>query len=671
MEFWTAIRRWFRDQRADAPPLQAPDGSLATSPAERAHAFANHLERALGGPQDPAFDEAFRQETEASVSSDTNLEPLTLDDSEDPDDNAIEEDEPTRPVTSAEVHRSIRRLHSGKAPGLDGLSSDIVRHCPPALSTILARIISASFRLGWIPARWRRSIVRMLPKAGKPLSAPSDFRPIALCPVLGKLAERIFARRLLSVCQRQHLLPPEQSAFRPGRDTTEQVALLVQRVGQSLNSNLATTLIALDANKAFDSVWHAGLLRCLDEHKLSCPTRRWVAAFLRDRQASVLEDGSLSRTFATAAGVPQGSPLSPLLYILYTATMPLPRGRLLGASVYADDVALWASARTPTAALQRLRPTLHQAVMWGRRWRITFNPAKTQVGYFSRLRSSTLANDLPPPRLMGAQLSWARHVDLLGVRLDRRLSFTAHARRLTQRLGPRIADLRRWAWTYRSVPRWVGAMLAKTLLRPAYSYAAPVLELACTSARDTLQRLENRCLRAGLRHSVLLHPVNITHAAAGVTWLQPHLIKLGCDFLRRAAETRHHRLLSAFCCWAPRVRRIAWHGTLLERLFHHLDDSGRSAVREARRRRRLPCQRRPESRILARRQPTPTPPPLTPERGERPPHRGHPSAARESARTPPRHRLRPSEELRRAQPTRAGERHQCRTPPPELGLPLP
>jgi hypothetical protein len=574
-DFWTAIRRWFRAQKEDPPPL-AVDGTTATTPAERASVLADHLERALGGPVDASFDEAFRVETEARIAADADLRPLP---SLPPDEETpADAEEPTRPVTTADVRREMRRLASGKAPGFDGLSSDMVRRCPPLVDSVLAAVFTSAYRLGHFPPCWRRSVVRMLPKEGKALTAPADFRPIALCSVVGKLAERIFAQRLLSLCLLRGLLPPEQSAFRPGRDTCDQLALLTQRVGQSLNGGLATTLIALDANKAYDSVWHAGLLQCLDELQLSCPTRRWVAAFLRDRRAAVLEDGHLSRTFRTAAGVPQGSPLSPLLYILYTAEMPLPRGPLQGASVYADDVALWASGPTPTAALSRLRPALDRAVRWGQRWRIAFNPSKTQLGFFTR--RSHYPGMGAAAQLMGRTVPWSRTVDLLGVRLDRRLSFCAHVEHLGRRLGPRIADLRRWTWAYRAVPRWVGGLLVKTLLRPAYTYAAPVLQLACPTARDDLRRLDNRCLRAGLRRGMLF-PVAGLHADASAAYLDPHLRELSRRFLLRLARTRHDRLLGAFNAWTRRHPERAWRGTLLERIYEIQAPGERACVRQA------------------------------------------------------------------------------------------
>jgi hypothetical protein len=171
------------------------------------------------------------------------------------------------------------------------------------------------------------------------LTRPADFRPISLTSAIRKLLEGIFADRLLQLARCRSLLPPEQSAFQPGRGAVEQVVLLAQRAGQVMNAGLSTTVIGLDIAGAFDSVWHAGLLRqCCDLLPTGCT--RWITAFLRDRSAAVLEDGAVSPAFPLRTGVPQGSPLSPLLYIFFTASLPVPRGELRGASVYADDVVL-------------------------------------------------------------------------------------------------------------------------------------------------------------------------------------------------------------------------------------------------------------------------------------------------------------------------------------------
>ena len=258
-------------------------------------------------------------------------------------------------------------------------------------------------------------------------------------------------------------------------------------------------MAALDVAKAYDSVWHAGLLHSC-RAVLSYATCRWIAGFLRDRKAAVLEAGGhLSAEISTRGGVPQGSPLSPLLYILYTREMPLPREPLLGATAYADDVCLWASARTPAAAWDSLQPHLDALVVWGKRWRLRFSADKTQAAYLACRWTAWPDGALEPPRFNGTELSWAVHVDLLGIRLDRRLSFHPYAQEIARRLSPRTQELQRLLCTARRVPQWVGVLLWKAFIRSALTYAAPVILTACDTTWLVLERLERRVLRTTCR----------------------------------------------------------------------------------------------------------------------------------------------------------------------------
>ena len=170
--FWQAIRHWFRPPRRDLPPLANPSGPSAVTPPERAEVFATHLEAVFGGSSDPTFDEAFRAATESAVSQDTDLQPLASTDGL----PALDSDDPCRPVSPAEVSLAVDRLRAGKAPGLDGLAPDLLRHAPAALSYVLADLFFASLRLGYLPRAWRHCALRLLPKQGKPLTEPGHYR---------------------------------------------------------------------------------------------------------------------------------------------------------------------------------------------------------------------------------------------------------------------------------------------------------------------------------------------------------------------------------------------------------------------------------------------------------------------------------------------------------------
>lgn len=566
--FWPAVRRWFRGSSPPLPPLNRPEANSneppAISPADRAEIFASHLTSIFRVPQHASFDGAFFGWAETDVSQDPIFHPLATADEEDSTSNDPEE--PTRSVTATDVARELQNLRGGRAPGPDGISTDLLKAAPSSLTTALAALFTGSLRVGFVPTRWRLGWVRMLPKPGKPWTSPSHYRPIALTSCVGKILERLFARRLLKVCDRLHLLAEEQSGFRPGRDAQEQILLLVQRAVQATNGGLATAVAALDVAKAYDSVWHAGLLYSCRE-VLSRSTCRWLAGFLHHRRAAVLENGGhLSSEFPVPSGVPQGSPLSPLLYILYTRDMPLPRGPHLGATAYADDICCWASARTPAAAWSILQPHLRALVEWGQRWRLRFSAEKTQAAYIARRWTGWPPGALDAPSFNGTELHWAAHVDLLGVRLDRRLTFQPHAREITRRLSPRVQELQRLLYTARRVPQWVGVFLWKIFIRSALTYAAPVILTACDTAWLLLERLERRALRTACRLPWRT-PTSALYRRAAVNRLRDEAKRLAGDFLLRHSRQHNLRLLRAFAVEVPQSRQVVRFEEPLDRLL--------------------------------------------------------------------------------------------------------
>ena len=558
--FWPEVRRWFGNRPTLGQPLRCPDGSDAVTPGERGREFARHLESALAVPHHPTFDAAFFEEIEDAVAADVGLLPVPTE-----DDVADDGEDVTRAVSSAEVSRLLKRLRRGKAPGPDGISTDLLRAAPDELAAVLAGLFTASLRTGFVPSRWRLAWVRMIPKPGKPLSAAVDFRPIALTSCVGKLLERLVARRLLLWCDRRQLLPVEQSGFRHGRDAVEQVVLLEQQAVQGFNGGLCTAVAALDVSKAYDSVWHAGLLH-LCRVLFPLPVTRWVAGFLRDRSVQVLEDGSLSPAFAAPGGVPQGSPLSPLLYVLYTREMPLPRGPSFGASAYADDVAVWTFGPSPTVAGRLLAPVLEGLAAWGRRWRLRFSAEKTQLAFLSRRQGGWTTDQLEAPRFGTVQLRWADYVDLLGVRLDRKLSLLRHARRTPGRVLPRILELRRLSFSCRSVPRWIRILLLKSMVRPCLTYVAPAWSTACDTAWEKIERLDRVAVRAALGER---NDTDVEHLyrRANLPSLRDVFRQLAASFLLRHADRGNRHLLAAFSAHVRQRPDLQRQDEPLERLL--------------------------------------------------------------------------------------------------------
>ena len=452
------------------------------------------------------------------------------------------EDDPViGPVNPYQLLSMARKLRKRKAPGHDGVRNEMLRNAPFPFFSSLAAVFEASLKLGHLPLCWKTGHVRMIPKAGKNLTLCGHYRPICLASNIGKLLERLVARRLGEFVERNNLLPVEQSAFRFGRNTTEQVLVLQQQATKAMNLQLTTAVLAMDMARAFDGVWHDGL-REVCRRVLPHRTTRWISSFLEGRWVRILEGQHLSRGFTPKAGVPQGSPLSPLLFTLYTASAPLPKGGCKGATAFADDHALWATAADPQQAWTDLQPHVDNFTTWCQRWKLELNPAKTQLLFISR-RLTWRDEDYPAASILGQPLHRANELKLLGVTLDQRLTFSAHARLTKEALQPRVLQLRRLMSDRRIGPH-VGRLLYRTFIRPAITYGAPALLTASNTVWLSLEQLERAAIRAFLRVPIST-PNTQLRAWSRLPAIRRVYEDASADFLRWCRRRNNKRVLNS------------------------------------------------------------------------------------------------------------------------------
>lgn len=186
---------------------------------------------------------------------------------------------------------------------------------------------------------------------------------------------------------------------------------------------------------------------------------------------------------------------------------------------------------------------------------------------------------MPSVEFLGEPLAWSEHLDILGVRLDRRLHFYPHAVRLAARVAPRILALRRLMAVSRRIPAWIGILLYKVMIRSVLTYAAPVVILANLTAERAFQRTENRGLRAAMRRR-LVTPVMELHTTSRVPFLKDEMRRLAADLLWRLWQRRAYRILRAFIPERPQhPRRVRW-DTPLERAYAGLEEARREPIRE-------------------------------------------------------------------------------------------
>lgn len=221
-------------------------------------------------------------------------------------------------VSPNEVWNIVKHLPSAKAPGSDGITNKALKHLPKIAYTLLANIYTCCFRHSYFPEQWKKAQIVMIPKPMKNHLIPDNHRPISLLNTLSKIFERIILIKLNSYTK----IRSEQHAFRAGHSTTTQLITLVDDLTRKSHGKEKTVAVFLDVAKAFDRVWHQGLIYKLMNANIPHPLVKLIDSFLKDRTFQIKINDHLSTSRNIEAGVPQGSCLSPLLYLIYTNDFP-------------------------------------------------------------------------------------------------------------------------------------------------------------------------------------------------------------------------------------------------------------------------------------------------------------------------------------------------------------
>ena len=241
----------------------------------------------------------------------------------------------------------------------------------PVITESLTRLFNLSLQTGVFPSDWKRACVTPIFKNRGDKQCPSNYRPVSILPALGKILDSIQSTSLLQYLTKHHLLSDHQFGFRPNLSTTKQLVYITNKWLTDLDRKEPTLAIFMDFHKAFDKVWHSGLLYNLGQCGVTNAALQWIADYLTDRTVAVKVGNSLSDEYPLSAGVPQGSHLGPVLFLIFIND--LPTSVASPTELYADD-ALIHDVKTST---ERLQISLDTSMTWAKSWRGTFSPAKT------------------------------------------------------------------------------------------------------------------------------------------------------------------------------------------------------------------------------------------------------------------------------------------------------
>jgi hypothetical protein len=262
------------------------------------------------------------------------------------------------------VESQFASLDKRKPAGIDGIHPHVLVESRASLSLPFSMIFTKSFMSAEVPSLWKQANITPIFKKGAKTLA-SNYRPISLTSVACKVMERIVRDEMFKYLLQNNLLSPSQHGFVYRKSTATNLLETIDLISDAMESHLELILILLDFAKAFDKVCHRRLLIKLKAMGFDERTCNWVKAFLSNRKQRVVQGKHASRWCDVLSGVPQGSVLGPLLFLIFINDMPGLTHHIC--KLFADDSKLLATIRNPND-LDLVQDEINALVAWSQTW---------------------------------------------------------------------------------------------------------------------------------------------------------------------------------------------------------------------------------------------------------------------------------------------------------------
>ncbi len=475
------LAKWAKSRgtasQAFTPALQQLDGTSATGPEEKAE-----LLRAAFFPTPP----------EADLSDIENYEypePLQM---------------PL--IAEQELSKAILQAPGSKAPGPDGIPNSILHLTLPHILPQLLPLYNQCLKSGIHLEAFKRSTTVVLRKPNKgDYRLAKAYRPVALLNTLGKAMESVMARRISWMAETYQLLPRTLLGGRKGVSTEHAVHTLMEVIQKAWNSDTpVTSLLMLDVSGAFDNVSHQRLLHNLKKRRIPLELVSWIESFLKGRTSTLRLPEYESEPFSIHTGIPQGSPLSPILYLFYNADLldMGSRSDLKATTVsWIDDVGFAVTGASAAANCQILQ-TLHiGAEAWASKHASVFAPAKYELIHFTNKPGD---HDTSAELVLQTnRVSPSRTCRVLGVILDSQLDFEAHIQHIEAKVTTSLGGLAAiagstWGFGLKDLRRlYISVILPQILYCCSAWYVADRAQGTVIRRQRILQKLTAIQQRAG------------------------------------------------------------------------------------------------------------------------------------------------------------------------------
>ena len=444
-------------------PLKLPDGQLTDDPRAMAELFL----QSFSG----VFNDVLNVVPSSNQSCSTAIEPLV--------------------ITPDLVYKTLKFLDPNKCMGDDGFHPRLLRNLASVLSKPLSILFTNSLNRGVLPDSWLNSTVVPIYKKVSRYD-PLNYRPISITSVVCKTLERIIVSKIMEHLESNNLLSEEQYGFRSGRSTTDQLLLTYEYVSEQVDKKGTVDLVFFDFEKAFDKVMHFVLLRKLSDLGIDGKILHWIAQFLTNRRMRVRVGESVSSSIRVRSGVPQGTCLGPILFLVYINYVASKLKCFY--KIFADDIKVYIgyALDSGNSHSSRLQADIDKLVETSESWGLSLNIKKCSVMRFCPNRPGVSFSGISPYKVGNSHLKFSSSQSDLGVVIDRQLKFHSHINKVVGNVGAMMTNL-----LASTVCRSRDFMLDlyTSHIRPKIEYASSVWNVGYKGDDKKLERLQRRWTR--------------------------------------------------------------------------------------------------------------------------------------------------------------------------------
>ena len=378
----------------------------------------------------------------------------------------------------------LQKLKIDKSPGPDKIHPRLLKELANALKKPLTILFNYSMENMYVPTEWREAVISAIFKKGNK-SLAGNYRPVSLTSIICKIMETLVRDSVIEYMNKNKLFTNKQYGFISKRSTSLQLLEVLDQWTEALDEGKNIDCIYMDYQKAFDTVPHRRLLGKLETYGIKNPILGWIKGFLGDRKQRVQVNGKLSEWMPVTSGIPQGSVLGPLLFVVFINDLP---GKVnSSAYLFADDTKIFRII-SDQRDKEILQDDLDKLTEWSNTWLLKFHPDKCKHMNINT-RTTEQANKY---KLIGKELETIEYEKDIGVTIDDRLNFENHINEKVKQANSMAALLRR---TFQFLDCKSFIPLYKALVRSKLDYASSVWAPFRVAWIDKLESVQRKATK--------------------------------------------------------------------------------------------------------------------------------------------------------------------------------